>query len=191
MIMPAWGSWLLWVLVIVQRLYELRIAQKNARWIREQGGVEYGGKHYPWLVLIHGCFFLSLLLEGRWGRTEPVAWWWVPFLLFLGVQGLRIWVMRSLGKFWNTRIYVIPGRKPQNRGPYRYVRHPNYVVVLLEFVLLPLCFGAYGTLIVFPLVKFLFLYLIRIPAEEKAWQMYGEDPDEIMKKHRFFPSFQK
>lgn len=189
--MPVWGSWLLWVFVIAQRLFELRIAKKNARWIKKQGGIEYGEKHYPWLVLIHVGFLLSLLMEGLWARVEPVSWWWIPFLLFLGVQGLRIWVMQSLGKVWNTRIYVIPGRKPQNRGPYRYLRHPNYVVVMLEFILLPLVMGAYGTFISFTLINFLFLYCIRIPMEEEAWQIYGGDPDEMMKKHRFFPLFHK
>ena len=189
--MSEWGIWLLWAFVIVQRLYELRIARKNARWIKEQGGIEYGEKHYPWLVLIHGCFFLSLMVEGLWSRSEPVSWWWIPFLLLLGVQGLRLWVMRSLGYVWNTRIYVIPGRKPRTRGPYRYLRHPNYVVVMLEFILLPLILGAYGTLITFTLINFLFLYFIRIPMEEKAWQIYGEEPDEMMKKNRFFPLFHK
>ena len=101
--MPAWGSWLLWVLVIVQRLYELRIAQKNARWIREQGGVEYGGKHYPWLVLIHRMLFSQFAFGGTMGKDGAGCMVvGAVSVVLLGVQGLRIWVMRSLGKFWNT-----------------------------------------------------------------------------------------
>ncbi|MBA4603785.1 isoprenylcysteine carboxyl methyltransferase family protein [Thermoactinomyces mirandus] len=189
--MASWGLWLLWICVIGQRMIELSVAKRNARWIKGRGGVEYGQNHYPWLVLIHVLFLASILAEGLLRDNQPESWRWIPLLLFFAVQGLRIWVMRSLGNCWNTRIYVIPGTKPQNKGPYRYLRHPNYVVVILEFVLLPLVMGAFVSLFIFSTINLLFLWFVRIPAEEKAWQIYGEEMDEAMKKKRFLPVFYK
>lgn len=189
--MASWEFWMLWVFVIGQRLFELSVAKRNVRWIKEQGGVEYGQKHYPWLVLIHILFFVAMLAEGLLWENHPGPWRWIPLVLFFAVQGLRIWVIRSLGGFWNTRIFVIPGAKPLNKGPYRYLRHPNYVVVILEFVLLPLFMGAYVSLILFSAANLLFLWFVRIPAEEQAWQIHGEEMEETVRKKRFLPLFYK
>lgn len=189
--MDSWELWLLWVFVIGQRLFELSVAKQNTRWIKEQGGVEYGQKHYPWLVLIHILFFVSIMMEGLLSENQPGPWRWLLLVLFFAVQGLRIWVMRSLGNYWNTRIFVIPGAKPLNKGPYRYLRHPNYAVVILEFALLPLFMGAYVSLIVFSVANLFFLWFVRIPAEEQAWQIHGEEMEETVTKKRFLPLFYK
>lgn len=189
--MASWGLCLLWIFVIGQRVFELFLAKRNARWIKEQGGVEYGKKHYPWLVLIHILFLTSILGEGLLRENQPEPWKWIPLLLFFAVQGLRIWVIQSLGNCWNTRIFVIPGTKPQTKGPYRYLRHPNYVVVILEFVLLPLIMGAYISLVIFSVINLFFLWFVRIPAEEQAWKIYGEVSDKSARKNRFFPLFYK
>lgn len=154
--------------VILQRLMELRLARQNAKAIRKRGGYEVGGDHYKWLVGLHSGFFLSLGLEaiGR-GVTLPMGWP-VPLLLFGTAQLLRIWCIRSLGIFWNTRIFILPGVKGIRKGPYRWLKHPNYIVVTLELFSLPLLFGLFTTAAVFTLLNAVLLLKVRIPIEEKA-----------------------
>lgn len=154
-------------LVIGQRLMELRLAKKNERWMKAQGGYEKGEKHYPYIVAIHTLFFLSLLLEVTFSWTEDSTWNIIPLLLFLIIQWGRMWVISSLGKFWNTKIIVLPGAKVVRKGPYRYFRHPNYVIVIMEMMTLPLIFHAYWTAIIFTLSCAVVLF-IRIREEEAA-----------------------
>ncbi|WP_188431644.1 isoprenylcysteine carboxyl methyltransferase family protein [Kroppenstedtia guangzhouensis] len=154
--------------LLLQRGAELLLARKHTRWIRSQGGVEVGRGHYPLLVGIHLLFFISLAWEVIGIGTEPPAWWPIPFFLFLAAQGLRIWSIHSLGPYWNTRIWVVPGHPRVVRGPYKYLSHPNYVVVVTELLVLPLLFGAYVTAITLSVLNLLVLLKIRIPLEEKA-----------------------
>jgi methyltransferase len=155
--------------VIVQRLLELGIARRNARLLLSQGAVEVGAEHYKWIVTVHASFFISLIIEVARIRdySLPTAWW-LPFSLFVLAQIFRVWCIASLGRFWNTRIYVLPGATVVKRGPYRWMRHPNYAVVIAELFLLPLIFGAYGTSLLFTAVNLWVLLAIRIPAEERA-----------------------
>lgn len=162
--------WLVIAAVGLQRMGELLLAARNARYVRSIGGVEIGAGHYKYIVLFHVLFFASLIAEVA--STNPAAalpaWWAYSFGLFLAAQLLRYWCIRSLGKRWNTRILVIPGEQPIRRGPYRVMRHPNYLVVAVELITLPLTFSAVTTAIVFTIFNAWLLLRVRIPLEEKV-----------------------
>lgn len=155
-------------LVVLQRVFELLLARRNRLHIIRMGGQEIGADHYKYLVGLHVLFFLSLTAEVSWRSAGQAVWWWIPFALFLLAQLARYWCIRSLGRCWNTRIYVIPGRPLIRRGPYRYVRHPNYWVVAIELLTLPLVFSAYATALVFSVLNAWLLLRVRIPAEERG-----------------------
>ncbi|MGI8866219.1 MAG: isoprenylcysteine carboxyl methyltransferase family protein [Rubrobacteraceae bacterium] len=155
------------VLVSMQRLLELRISRRNERKLRVKGAVERGAKHYPAMVAIHILWLVSMLAEGLLRGPDVPVWWLVPLLLFLAVQPLRYWAIHSLGENWNVRILVVPGRKLVRRGTYRYFPHPNYVVVAVEVLTLPLIFGAWTTALVFTVLNSAFFY-VRIREEERA-----------------------
>jgi len=154
-------------LVVLQRLIELWIARINSRRIAQVGGYEVGARHYKYFVMLHMGFLTGLAAEVSWRRSEQPVWWWVPFSLFVAAQGLRIWCMQSLGVHWNTRIFVVPDMNPVRRGPYRFLRHPNYMVVTLELLALPLTFGAYVTATIATIVNAVLLRH-RIAVEETA-----------------------
>lgn len=154
-------------IVILQRLIELVIARRNEKWMLHQGAFEAGARHYPLMVMMHIAFFLSLLLEISIGDRTLSSFWLVLLTLFLIAQVARIWCLASLGKFWNTKIIILPGADVVKKGPYRFIRHPNYVIVTIELLVLPLLFSAYFTAIIFSLLN-LWMLSVRIPAEEKA-----------------------
>lgn len=164
--MVSWFSIII-TLVIFQRLVELWIARCNTRLAKAKGGYEVGREHYPVLVFLHGAFFASLLTEtilaGKY-HAPPVV---LFLLVFLLAQLLRVWVLLSLGKMWNTRLIIVPNSKPVTSGPYRFLKHPNYLVVMIEFVTLPLSFGVWCTAFVFSILNFLVLQQ-RIKVEEAA-----------------------
>ena len=154
-------------IVIIQRLVELLIAKRNEKWMRSQGAFEAGAGHYPIMVMMHITFFISLLLEVL-VINKPLSPLWIPLLsLFLIAQLARVWCLTSLGKFWNTKIIILPGADVVKKGPYQFIRHPNYVIVATELLVLPLIFSAYFTAVVFSLLN-LWMLSIRIPTEEKA-----------------------
>jgi methyltransferase len=183
--MVSWFTTVL-VFVILQRLFELLVAKRNAAYIRELGGYEVGAEHYRYIVALHIAFFLSLCTEVIWmGRLSapPDA---VFFTLFLTAQGLRVWCLCSLGRFWNTRIFILPGADPVVRGPYRFLRHPNYVVVALELLTLPLAFGAFRTALLFTLLNIAVLRL-RIQVEERALAEVTPYAEQMGARPRFLP----
>lgn len=154
-------------IVIIQRLVELFIAKRNEKWMRSQGAFEVGATHYPIMVAMHSTFFLSMLLEVI-VLDRSFSPLWFPLLVgFLLAQIGRIWCLRSLGKFWNTKIIILPGADVVQKGPYRFIRHPNYVIVSIELLILPLIFNAYFTAILFSILN-AWMLSVRIPAEEKA-----------------------
>ncbi|WP_248925791.1 isoprenylcysteine carboxyl methyltransferase family protein [Paenibacillus hamazuiensis] len=153
--------------VVLQRVAELRLARRNGERVKELGGYEVGAGHYKYIVMLHAAFFAGLAAEVLLGGASMPEWWWLPFSLFVAAQELRIWCIRSLGMYWNTRIWVVPDMEPVRRGPYRHFRHPNYIVVTLELVLLPLTFGALRTAAFIALANALVLRQ-RIAAEEAA-----------------------
>lgn len=155
--------------LVVQRLLEVRRARANERWARERGAVEYGQEHYWLFYVLHPAWLLSLLGEGRASRRDVN---WPAFLVFLAMQPLRSWVMRTLGHYWNTKILIVPGGERVTGGPFRFVRHPNYVVVALELAAAPLAVGAWRTAAAFTLLNAALLLGLRIPAEERALAEY-------------------
>ncbi|ABZ83022.1 conserved hypothetical protein [Heliomicrobium modesticaldum Ice1] len=153
--------------VLAQRVVELAIARRNARRMTAKGAVEVGHAHYRYLVALHVCFFAALMTEVLVLGRKPPQWWMAPAAAFLIAQGLRYWCMTSLGHFWNTRIFVLPGANAIRRGPYRFFRHPNYLAVVTELLCIPLLFGAWITAAVISIVN-LYLLSVRIQAEEAA-----------------------
>ncbi|UOF92534.1 hypothetical protein LSG31_10465 [Fodinisporobacter ferrooxydans] len=158
-------------LLIFQRLLELWIAKRNSNWIISQGGYEIGKDHFKYIVLIHTGFLCSLCIEVMTGTASPPDWYTLPFFAFVTVQILRYWCIVSLGHYWNTRIFIVPGRELIKNGPYRWLSHPNYLIVSIEFFLLPLIFGAYYTLAVWPIINYMFLKFVRIPVEKSALEI--------------------
>lgn len=126
------------LLVATARVLELIYAQRNSRRLLDAGAIEIGRCHYPLIVVLHIAWFLSMLVMIP--RDAPPHWPWLA--LFLLLQLGRIWVLVTLGRYWTTRIITMPGVPLVHRGPYRFVRHPNYLIVELEIVILPLAFGA-------------------------------------------------
>jgi len=152
------------VFVTVQRVGELVLAARNTRRLLAQGGVETGQEHYPLIVGLHTAWLAGLWWLG-WNEPADLAWLAVYALL----QGLRAWTLLTLGSRWTTRIITVPGEPPVQRGPYRFLRHPNYVVVAAEIIVLPLVFGLTAFGAVFFLLNASVLW-IRIQAEEAAWR---------------------
>ncbi|MDF2679840.1 MAG: hypothetical protein K0R47_1030 [Brevibacillus sp.] len=161
--------WIVLGILLLQRVGELFLAARNARIIRSMGGHEIGAEHYLYIVALHTLFFASLILEVT--MSPPFSlppWWLLSFGFFLVAQILRYWCIRSLGVRWNTRILILPDSPPMIRGPYRFIRHPNYLVVAIELFALPMTFGASLTAFSFTLLNGWLLLRIRIPMEEKA-----------------------
>ena len=154
-------------LVGVQRLVELVLARRNERRARARGAVERGRSHYLFIVALHSLWLLATLIEGLLRGPELPALWPVPLALFLLVQPLRYWALVSLGERWNTKILVVPGAKPIRRGPYKYLSHPNYVVVVVEILTFPLIFGAWVTALVFTVLNAAVLW-VRVREENRA-----------------------
>ena len=131
------------VLVALERGVELVLSTRNARLARARGAVETGQGHYPVMSVFHGAFLVCCALEVvLLQRPFPGAVGWIALAVVLAAQALRYWSVATLGWRWNTRIVFVPGAEPVTGGPYRFVRHPNYVAVALEFAALPLAGGA-------------------------------------------------
>jgi methyltransferase len=169
-----------------ERAAELLVAERNRRWALARGAEESGAEHYPLIVALHTLFYVALVVEHA---LRPPGWTWNRFWpvwagLLVAAQVLRVWALASLGRFWNTRILVIPGAPRVARGPYRHVRHPNYVVVAVEIAAVSLLCRAYVTAIVFSILNALVLRL-RIRAEERALErLSGPGPSPLP---RFLP----
>jgi methyltransferase len=148
--------------VTAQRLGELVLAQRNTRRLIAQGAYEVGAGHYPLIVGLHAAWLASLWWFG-WDRPVSLAWLGV----FIGLQLLRVWVIASLGGRWTTRIVILPGAPLVRRGPYRFLSHPNYAVVVAEIAVLPLAMGLVICAVAFSLANALVL-AVRIRAEGRA-----------------------
>ncbi len=155
-------------LVATQRLLELTLARRNERKVRAKGAVERGRGHYPFIVTLHSLWLVSTFVEGFLRGPELPPYWLAPLALFLFVQPLRYWAIFSLGESWNTKILLVAGVKVIRRGPYKYLNHPNYVVVVVEILAFPLIFGAWTTALVFSPLNVALLY-IRIREENRAF----------------------
>lgn len=152
-----------------ERLAELVISKRNAAWAFERGGVETGRGHFPAMVVLHTGLLAGAFLEA-WLAGRPFLPWlgWPMLAIALLCQAGRYWIIALLGRQWNTRVIVVPGMPLVTRGPYRVLRHPNYVIVAIEGVALPLVHTAWITAIVFTVLNAVLLLRFRIPAEERA-----------------------
>jgi methyltransferase len=148
-------------LVVLQRLAELVLANRNTKRLKAQGAVEIGARHYPLIVLLHTAWLLAVL----WLLPAPLEISWPWLAIFVLLQAARIWVISSLGPYWTTRIISVPGAPLVRRGPYRFVRHPNYLVVAGEILALPLAFHEISVAIFFSLANAAILFW-RIREEE-------------------------
>ena len=120
--------------LILLRLGELILADRNRRWAMKQGGLESDRRQYLVIVAVHTLFYLSLWLEWKYWSHGWNALWPIWLGLLAGAQIVRFWAILALGRYWNTRIIVLPQMKLVTRGPYRFIRHPNYLAVIIEFV---------------------------------------------------------
>lgn len=150
-------------IVVAQRIAELIYAERNARRLLQRGAIEVAPAQHPFFVALHAAWLISMLLFVR-AATIP-NWWLLG--AFFALQVARLWVLWALGPYWTTRIITIPGEPLVRRGPYRFVKHPNYVIVALEIALLPLAFGAWRMALVFTIFNAILL-MARIRAEERA-----------------------
>lgn len=157
----AEGAWLV-LFLAAQRLAELALAQWNTLRLRAGGGVEFGAAHYPLMVALHAFWLLGLWLLGHANAVDPL--WLAVFIL---LQAGRVWVLASLGRRWTTRVIVLPGAAPLARGPYRWLRHPNYLIVALEVAVVPLALGLPIFALVFTLAN-LALIAHRVAVENRA-----------------------
>jgi len=149
--------------VAAERVVELGIARRNTQALLAQGGSESGRGQYPFLVAFHFLWLVAMVALIP-PRAVPV-WGWLG--LFAALQLARAWVIASLGRFWTTRVITLPGAGLVRRGPYRFLRHPNYLVVALEIPTLPLAFGAWSLAFGFGIAN-LALLAWRILIEDKA-----------------------
>jgi methyltransferase len=150
------------VLVTLQRLSELVIARRNTAELMARGGVETGAAHYPVMVALHASW-----LAGLWYFAWNTAVHWPLLAIYAILQCVRIWVLATLGRRWTTRVITVPGETLVARGPFQFVRHPNYAVVALEVPLLPLVFGLTWYAVLFGLLN-LAMLAWRISVEERA-----------------------
>lgn len=148
-------------LVALQRLAELLYARRNTRRLRQRGAVEHGRYHYPLFMALHGAWLVAILVAVP-ASAEIV---WPALALFILLQLARLWIIATLGPFWTTRIITLPNAPLIRHGLYRFLRHPNYLVVIGEIALLPLAFGAWRIAVVFSLLNLTLL----------AWRRRVED----------------
>jgi methyltransferase len=154
--------------LILQRLIELAISKGNTRALQQRGAVEFGAGHYPMMVGLHTAFVVSCLaevwlLDRPWSPAIAVA----ASLVLICALSLRWWTLATLGRRWTTRVLVLPGEELVSSGPYRWLRHPNYLVVILEIVAIPMVHTAWLTAVVFSFLNLLLLRE-RIRVEESA-----------------------
>jgi methyltransferase len=148
------------ILVTLQRLSELIIAKRNTSGLLAKGAIEHGASHYPVMVLLHASWLAGLWWLG-WNATII----WPLMLLYIALQAFRVWILATLGARWTTRILTVPNENLVAKGPYKYIRHPNYLLVLLEVPLLPLAFGLWWFAMLYGILNIAML----------AWRIRIED----------------
>jgi methyltransferase len=154
--------------LIGQRLSELFVSSKNEKWLLQNGAVEYGKEHYPYMVSMHTLFIISLIAEYVYRGSSEVNYYLIALFFILIL--IKIIVISTLGNYWNTKIYKVPGTRPVATGIYKYIKHPNYVIVVLEIAIIPLAFHLYYTAIIFTILNALML-TVRIKKENEVLAM--------------------
>ena len=151
--------------IILLRIAELLLSNLNEKWLNANGSIEYGTRHYPFIVALHFFFFVSLITEYVLQDTHPYSVRLIELYYVLIV--IKVWVILSLGKFWNTKILRIHGMPLIKKGAYRFVKHPNYTIVVAEILLIPLAFELYFTALIFTLLNAVMIY-IRVKEENRV-----------------------
>ncbi len=155
--------------IVAQRLAELALATRNTRRLRARGAIEAGAGHYPAIVALHIAWLAAMLLAVA--PETPAS---LPLLaVFVALQAGRIWVIAALGERWTTRVIVLPGAPLVARGPYRWVKHPNYLIVCAEIAVVPLIFGAWWIALVFSVLNLAMIWH-RIRVEDAALAEAGK-----------------
>jgi methyltransferase len=149
-------------LVTLQRIGELALARYNTGKLLARGAIEIGANHYPLVVSVHATWLVALWV---WGRDQDVNL--LALALFIALQGLRLWILATLGPRWTTRIIILPGEPLVASGPYRYFSHPNYAIVVAEIALLPLALHQPLLAVIFTVLNAVVL-VIRIRIEARA-----------------------
>ena len=157
-------------LVALQRLIEIFYAERNTRALLARGAVEVGRAHYPLIVLLHAAWLVAIVLL----LPRDAVIYWPALGVFVLLQAARVWVIATLGPYWTTRIITLDSAPLVRRGPYRFVRHPNYLVVAGEIAVLPLVFGEVGVAIVFTVLN----------AAMLAWRIRQEDAALLARRAR-------
>ena len=158
-----WIAYAVIGLVVLQRLSELVLANRNTRRLKARGAVEAGADHYRYIVLLHAAWLMAVL----WLLPAPLVIYWVWLVVLALLQAGRVWVIVTLGPYWTTRIISLPDAPLVKTGPYRFLRHPNYIIVVGEIAALPLAFGEVAVAILFSVVNAAVL-LWRIREEDAA-----------------------
>ena len=172
----------------IERCVELWLSRRNAAWARSAGAVEYGARHLGWMKLLHGSLFVGCLGE-VWGLERP----FIPALgvaclvVALSAQALRYWTIATLGRRWNVAVLVLPGVPAVTTGPFRFLRHPNYLAVVAEGLAVPLMHGAFITAGVFSVLNALLL-AIRIDCEERALAQHCGYASRFAARPRLWPA---
>ncbi|HEX4302068.1 MAG TPA: isoprenylcysteine carboxylmethyltransferase family protein [Rhizomicrobium sp.] len=157
-------------LVALQRLVEVAYAERNTRALLARGAVEIGRAHYPLIVLLHAAWLAAIVVL----LPADATIHWIALAIFIALQLARVWVIATLGPFWTTRIITLEGAPLVRKGPYRFVRHPNYLVVAGEIAALPLAFGEIWVAVAFTVLN----------AAMLAWRIRQEDAALAIRRAR-------
>tara|TARA_B100000676_G_C17929783_1_gene760216 strand:+ start:174 stop:668 length:495 start_codon:yes stop_codon:yes gene_type:complete len=151
------------IFIILQRFAELLYSNYNTKKLLKNGAKEYNSKHYPLFIILHTCWIVSLVLFIDHNDKPKTS----LIVLFFILQFLRLWVLLTLGKYWTTRIIYLEGTKLVKKGPYKWLKHPNYIIVFFEILILPLAFNSWIIAIIFTIFNTILL-LYRISLENKV-----------------------
>jgi methyltransferase len=175
-------------LVAAERLFELRLSKRNAALALARGGIEAGQAHFGWMRALHAGFLAACALEvALLPRAFDPRVGWPMLALALAAQGLRYWAIATLGPRWNVRVIVAPGEPVITTGPYRWLRHPNYLAVVIEGVAIPLIHGAWLSALAFSALN-AWLLRVRIRVEERALAEHCELVARLGDRPRLWPS---
>ena len=154
----------------LERVGELALSARNAARLRARGGVERARGHFPLFVVLHTLVPAALVAEVLLLGARPPATWPLFLAAYLAAEALRVWAIVALGDRWNVRVWVVPGEPLVARGPFRWLRHPNYLAVAVQLAAGPLVFGAWRTAVAASVANALAL-AVRIPKEERALEL--------------------
>lgn len=172
----------------LERCFELWLSRRNAAWARREGAIEYGARHLVWMKVLHTSLFFGCLGE-VWLLERP----FLPALglsclaVVLAAQALRYWTIATLGRRWNVAVLVLPGAPAVSAGPFRFLRHPNYLAVVAEGIAIPLMHSAFVTAGVFSVLNALLL-AIRIDCEERALTQHCGYTQRFADRPRLWPA---